>query len=514
MSDATLIQAALILPVGAAVFALLVEDGAGGRLIPMLLMVAAAASAAAAGVFAAVGNEVVWQRFETDAWRGVLSAGALAGSAAAMIRGGAGTRAALAIGGSAAAASIVSPDVLYLGVTLAVSSAAFAVASFAASHVSPLRRSRMLLPLIAADALAIGGLAIAARATLAFEPVSGAAGGLLLAGAALRLGLIPAIVDDAVRAEAGAIWLGPVRAQGALLAGLAVAGSSSRGFWLLALGAAGAAIASVRLSRDSDAAAVLVVPAAIAAAGIGLGGPVAIAGAALALAASFAALVMLQSSASLAVPTLSFAPAGGALLGFGLAGGALWRVAAARPEFVPAAVALGVAAGLAAVTAWEAAERGRATPSVARHAPAAFVAASVAVPALVVAGALAFAPGFAFERAGTAIALAAGAAPALVVPPESLSEGLGIAVAGLVLAGLLAGGLRRGTSATHRVDPPPRWMRGWAAALPAPREHSLDAMARAGRLARPWLIASAVATAAVAAGLARLVLTAGGRGWL
>ncbi|HVL91468.1 MAG TPA: hypothetical protein VM841_14670 [Actinomycetota bacterium] len=518
MSSATLTQAALILPLGAAVFALLAGQSPVARGIARVLMAAAAAATATAGALAALGHDVLWQGFDPDAWTGLLAAGALAGAATAMSTRSVAVAAAAAVAGGTAAGSILAPDVLYLGVLLVASTAAFAVTAYAAPAASPLRRARVLLPLGIADALALAAFVAAGDQSLAIGPFSGTAGALLLAAAALRLGLIPSVVEDALRSGTGSLLLGPVRAQGALLATVALAGSSSRGLWLLALGALGAAIAAVRLMRSPDISALLVVPAAVAACGLGLGGHVAIAGAAAALAVAFVAVVLLAGSGepTLAAPVAAFAPVGGSLLGFGLTGGAVWRLAAARPEFIPAAVALGAAAALSAVTAWQVTERARANPRPygLRRPGSAWAVALTAAPAVAIAGFLAFAPAFAYERAGSAVALAAGAGQALVSPPESIAEGLGIAFAALALAGLLIGGGPRGTIPTGRAASPPRWMHGWAAALPAPRERSVEASRRASAKARPWLVLTAVAGIAALGLAVRLVLVAGERGWL
>lgn len=540
MRAAMAVQAALILPVLAAVVALVLEDGPGSRTAPAMLMLIAAGAAGTAGVLSATGHDVRWQSFDADAWRGLLAAGALLVAAASVgVASASGPRGAVAVGAGTAAGSLFAPDLLGVGLLLIVSTAAFAVASIV-GRANPSARLRSLAPLAVSDALALIALSSAAGTSLVFAPLGRVPGTLLLVAAAIRLMPLPAWLEDAEPGGTGAAWLGAARAQGALLAMLAVAGQPARASALMTAGAVVAAVAAARLMHSPGMGSLLVVPGAIAAAGIGFGGAVATAGAAVTLVAAFAAgALAVARRPSMSAPVLAFAPAGAALLGFALTGGAIWRVAAARPEYVSVAIALAAAAGLAAVTAWrmqdpqpeplpseplpsgplpsgpppllddetagdDAADVGEPEPIVVAAPRRAWAPVIVAAVALIVAVAPAFAPMFAYDHGAAFVAAAAGAPRSLTGAPEVFSEGLGIAIAALVLVGLLAGGRIPGGHDPAPAAAAPRWMRGWAAGLPV----------REASPVRAAVIATGVVAAVGLAFAVRLILVSGGRGWL
>jgi hypothetical protein len=349
---------ALLAPLLAAVIVVSFEESPVGRVLSRVAMFVGAAGAGLALARTLMGDRATWQGFVADPWRALLAAGALLVSCAFSSRGTGWSRGAVAVAGAVGSAAIFAPDALWLGILLPATTAAYAVAALTVSEDPAVRLEAMrsTVALVVADLAAVLGLILGASKGLTLPPSSSTAAALLLAAGAIRLGLAPAATEDAVASGLGAAWLGPVRAQGALLAGFAVAAGGARATVLAGLGTAMAVGAAWRAFREHATEPLATVAAGVVAAGLGLGGPVGAAGAVLTLASSFAAwpLWLARRADGAAVPTFAFAPAGATFVGGVMIAGAALQAGAVRAPYLVIAVGLLVAAPLAVLTAWRA----------------------------------------------------------------------------------------------------------------------------------------------------------------
>lgn len=454
-----------MLPIAAAIMALALSDTRGDRSVPSMLLGAAAVAAGVVAGFESTGDSIDYRGFEATTWGSILAAGALLCAArATFATGDASARAAASIAGGLAAASMFAPDLLWLGVLMSATT----LATFAAVALEG-EDLRGTLAAAGGDVLVLAGLAIASKDSLSLSPpVHDIAGVLVIAGAVLRMGVIPSLINE--RGTARPLVTGVLRAQGGFVCMLAVAGGSGRGIALASLGAAAGVVAWISGVMGKRYAAAAIMPAATAAAGFGLGGSIATIGAMAALAAGLAAAAAPRSFARHAY---SVAPTGGLFFGVAAVFGVSMHLGASRPEYLPIAVGLGLGVLAATSSAWR--TTGEQTDD---RAPLLAGAASV-----LVLGALAFAPAAVRDQA---LIPALGSATPGAVSSFAPTTDLMIAAAVLAVLGLFIGGAGRAVSTPEAAAAP--------VVLPRPIVAGLLA-AQAGCAA--WLFVSA-----------------GSRGWL
>jgi hypothetical protein len=474
------------------------------------------------------GSAVSWRGFGLDPWRALLVLGAVLTTAAALARAEESDEPGLAQAAifSACVAGILPlmvPNTYLLAVTLLVSTAGFAVATLAVSDVPArlLRGSRVIAALALSDALALGafGVAIGKGGTLP-PRLSTVMAAILLAAALIRLGAAPLAgpAADAGRSHPalGLLWLGPVRAQGFLLAVFAVDAHRSVAYAAAAAGVLAICVAGTA-TRRSDGPPLVGLGTGIALLGFSLGGAVPTLGAVLALPASFAGVIAFSAKgtwSAAARTTLAALPIGGLIAGTTLVLGAAFGASAIEPWFLALAIpaALGSLAACAAV--WEGRDR----------AGALNVAVAFAAPIAIAGGlALAAIPDRATSWLAVPVARALGVGRLLSVGGENgFAAGLAVIVLGAAALAFLVGPGRLGSGGAPGRGPeigdgisfgrvPLAW---WAGAPHAPDPGSTLAAERAAVAARRWAIAAAIAFAVAVALAARVYIVAAGRGFL
>jgi len=499
------------------------------RLVVGACLAAMLGGAALALVRTVDGSPVAWRGFTFDVWRAVLVAGAVFSSALAVARADEHERAGLVqaalFGGTAA---LVAPLLLTgahtLAVALPIGTLGVAVAAFALTGDGPglLRGGRSVGALAASDVLAlvVVGMALS-KGTRLPQDLSLVGGFLLLAAAALRLGLAPlaSALDDSVEADAGLglLFNGGVRAQGFLLALMAVGSHRTVAYAAAAVGAFSLLVVAARAafarSAEAPGASVASTGTAVALIGFALGGTPATWGAVLALAASFAAWPLWSAGvpfASTARASLAALPAGGLLTGSALVVVAAVDASTARPWFL--ALALPAIAALLSIAAgvWESRDEERAGEPIAGGVVAAIGFATVLALAAVPARA---ASGLGIPVAnllGSGRLLTTGSAPGI---PEDLAA---VALAAAVVAFAAGPGRlgRGGAPGRRRIERSRSFLDWWARAASAPSYGSTLARDAATATARRWGAAGALLFA-VSVGLAlRVYIVAAGRGFL
>jgi hypothetical protein len=525
----------LLAPLAGAVFAWSFADAVGQRRFLVSVCAAAALGGAAYALVRTIdGHGVAWRGFVADPWHALLAAGALmsvavAAAAAEAVAGDhpppgeQATRAHLAQAlvfatGAGAVTPLLVGSSHLLAVTLPLATVGLAASSLALAPDGPraLRARRAIVALATSDVLALVALGTALGSGAGLPPVlSTAAGGMLLAAALIRLGLVPIAwpAPDAARAHSalGLLWLGPVRAQGFLLLVFSLRGARGLGYAAAAAGAATAfASAWSRDAEDDAGAALASAGTGIAVLGFALGGPAALWGGILAAAGAFLAPVAWTAGhrwADGARPSLGVLPAGGVFAGAVAVLIVAFDAGARRPGFL--ALALPAGAGVIGVA-------GRALSARAPGRRGGLVlAGGTAGLALVAALALAALPEHATRGLAFPVADALDEGRLLAPsPPPGIGSDLGVVVVGAALLAFALGPGKTGTGgATARADTA-RFLAWWAAPGPAPSEGSSSARARADRIARPWGAAGVVLFVAAVVLALRLYAIAAGRGFL
>jgi len=341
------------------------------------------------------------------------------------------------------------------------------------------------------------------------------AAALLLAGALIRLGFVPFgwAADDAARAHPclGILMLGPMRAQGILLAVYASSTHRSVAYAAAAAAAATAVVASGRGIQRAGIATAGLPAASLAVLGFGLGGALATWGAVLCLAASFLVVPVWSAGEGwrdVARPALGALPAGALLPGATLVATAALQSSIIRPAFlllaVPAAAAAAASGSAAAVGRSGGARGDRAFAGVLAGVSLAGALALVAAPARMLGG-IAFPVA---DALGVGRLLSVRGTPGIA---ENLAAVMAIAA---VVAFVLGPGRTGSGGASGRRSPGvDRWLAWWACA-PLSAGRSASAAARAESAARRLDPAIAVLVAA-AIGLAlKVYVAAAGRGFL
>ncbi|HEX9711340.1 MAG TPA: hypothetical protein VGB52_02170 [Actinomycetota bacterium] len=304
-------------PAGAA---LLILVGGGSARARRVIALAGLGAGIGATIFVLVhtipGDPAAARGLETDAWRAGLALGALvvaaAGIPSSSERGTTSTTAHLA-SAAAAAGALISTDVFTVAAFLVAATAASVLASAPDGVINGIRAARWF---VLSDVLAVAGLLLAAQDGMRVPPtLSGSPAALILVAAAIRSGAVPFVrtFSDTAEVEplSASIALGPMRAQGLLLAGW-VALSGGGGARAMAIGGAVvAALAARRAAREASGGAALAAAAALVLTGLGIGGASAISGAVLLAAGSFVgAALLLLGGARAASPTIGAAPLG------------------------------------------------------------------------------------------------------------------------------------------------------------------------------------------------------------
>ncbi len=503
--------------VGAVVAVSFAEVPSQRRILVALCSAAILGGGAAALVRSAASEVVAWRGFSADAWTALLTLGAVASVVAGISRAGALHRpgpieAALFATAAAGIAPLLVREVHLLAVTLPVSTLAFACAVVVSSRreVLGIAQRRALVALALSDVAALLAIGTAVSSGTKLPPhLSITAGVLLLGAVALRLGLVPLWwgAVDASRAGPvlGAIWLGPIRAQGLLLVPAAVAAGRGVAYAAAAAGAATALLFSVRALRNPDVGPAATVGVSLAVLGIALGGPVALWGATLCVAAAFASIPAWYAGGALRDsirPTLGVLPAGAVLPGAALVVAAAFDAAVVRPAFL--AFALPALAGtliLAAAVASGIAGR-ELHPRSRGNRPAALVLGWLSLAA---ATALAALPVRALHGLAFPVADALGVGRLLRVGAEpGVAEDLALAMVAVAVLAFLVGPGRAGSGG------PPS---GSTSALP--RRFALLPARLPFRIPeREWSIAGTALIAASIGIAIRVYVVAAGRGFL
>lgn len=509
---------------------------------------ASVAVALAAGgvvmVRAATGEAVLARGYLADAWRALLVLGALAAAGAGLARrsdaeADAVSAAAVLGAAAAAAASLVAGGLVTASALLVATTACYALTAGLAQvdgeRVPALRAWRSCAGYAASDLLVLVAALVASGSGLGTPPRPGtAAGALLLAAAAIRLGLVPVagVLEDAVRSgrAAGAIALGAMRAQGIALAWWSLGAGDPLQRVAGGLGAATAVWGALRAAREGSLAAVASAHAGLVVLALSAGG-----------AGGVRAAVLLAAAGFVAWPLLL---AGGRSSGAGRASAGLWAAGAALPGMVllvettagagrasgrplASAVAAAVSALLLIAAAprirsWEP-EDAPARGVSSRDAPAWSVERSAppsvlwTAPALGAALAIAAIPGRALANLAVPAAASLGAGTLLQPGGASgFADALGVVVVTFALVALAASfrGLRPRAGAERPPPRAPRWSAWWGAAPPVPSARSSAGRERAARRARAWFRVAALAGAAAAVLAAVLYGTGVTRGFL
>lgn len=507
------------------------EFPAQRRFLVAACSLAMAGGAVAALVRAAAHEGVAWRGFTSDAFSALLVVGAVAASLAGIARAGSGRRSAAAEAALfAATAAGVLPLLVdgahLLAITLPLATLGFATSTLVVGRGggTSMRAWRALAGLAASDVAALVAIGSVVSSGTRLPPeLSMPFAAAMLAAAFVRLGFVPGgwSSDDAIRADPllGALWLGPVRAQGVLLLLFAV--GSHRGF-AYAAAAAAAATAAVSAIRAMDRShlgsrigPLSAVGASLAIVGLSIGGPTATWGAALCIAATFAVIPawmaggVWRDGARLSLGVL---PAGSLLPGAVLVVAATFEAAAVRPAFLVFAVPSAAATLAVAAAALAGRER---SPAGSR--PRADIWGGLALAAMVAISAL---PARALHGLAFPVADALGIGRLLSVGGEpGAAEGLAIVMVGAAALAFLvgpgragsggAGGLRslRGGSIT-------RWTVWWASSAGAPTGRSAEEARRSDRVSRRWAMAAGVLIAASVGIALRVYVAASARGFL
>jgi hypothetical protein len=524
----------LVAPLAGAVFAIAFAEVPSQRRALVLLAGAVSLGGAAYGLQRAVASPpVTWRGFALDPWRALLVCGGMLSAlvAASDADGKApASRSALAQAATlVAAALMVVPLVVttahLLAIGLIAGTVGFAGACFASTRAgtSVLHAARAAGALAASDLLALVALGTALSHGAALPPrLSGAAGWLLAAAALIRLGVAPVAGPGADASGAGvaALWRGPARAQGLLLAVMAIGAGRSVAYALAAAGALAVGLAAVAALAGEFDDVIGGIGVGVALAGFAIGGPAATWGGTLAAAAAFAASAASSAPAPMrdfARATLAVAPAGGLIAGAALVSSAAIGAATVRPWFFLLAIPL-IAGALASVAlVWRG--PGERAP---RAAPSAALAGALGI---AVALALAALPGRAATGLGVPVAASVGTGRLLSPGGETGVAHelaiLAIAAAALAFAagpGRLgsggAPGVRGAPGASRRDRGSPYAFRWWASAPDEPNPKSALASGLAASRARRYAIAAIVLFAASLGLALRIFVVASGRGFL
>ena len=360
-------------PLAAAVLVLAVGDAVASlRRVVALGGIAVALGGAAWGAVRSMSQDVVAWRgsFAMDPLRGVLVFGAILVTAAAVVRVDdtprpSLARAAILTALGAGLAPLLATGSHLISVTLPVGTLGFAIACLACTEQTTRlsRAARTLAALAVADAVTLVGLGLSVHRGTALPPrLSTLAAALVLCGGAIRLGLVwvagPSRDAHDAHPAIGSLWLGPVRAQGFLLA--VFAAGAHRGVAYAAAATATLAILATGLrvgARNGTGESFLALGACVALLGVALGGATPTIGSSLALVAAFAGAAAWSAGggwSEFARATVAALPAGGLVAAAALVVGGALAAAMVEPWFL--AFALPAAAGLlaAASSAWTA----------------------------------------------------------------------------------------------------------------------------------------------------------------
>jgi len=359
----------LIGPIAGAVVAGAVGDLPYARRIAGAVFAATMLAGAAYGLQRAVSHAgVAWRGFTLDPWRGLLACGAAFAIAVAVIGddespAASGRQAAIFAAGAALMVPLVVPGVHLLAVGLVAGTIGYGVAAFAVAPdgASSLRAARSTLALAVSDGIALAalGASLGRGVALPVHPSTTMAA-LLLAAAAIRLGLAPVAgpAADATRADRALslLWHGPVRAQGFLLALMAIGSGRNLAHAAAALAAFSLATSAYAIVRRDEAQGLTSFATGVALLGFGVGGATATWGGVLALAGAFAAFPAWQTNAKgspIARSFLAAIPAGAVLPGVALVAGSTLAASTTRPWFAALAVPLVAAAAATIPSLWQ-----------------------------------------------------------------------------------------------------------------------------------------------------------------
>jgi hypothetical protein len=316
------------------------------------------------------GSEVAWRgSFAMDPLRGVLLFGALLVCAAAVGRlddtpRPSLARAAFLAATGASLAPLVVTGSHVLALTIPVSTAGIALASYATTD-EPARLShaaRSIAGLALSDALVLVGIGLAVGRGTAFPPrLSTVAAALVLAGAVIRLSLLSVTGPSREAAKAHVttelLWLGPLRAQGLLLAVFAVGAHRGVAHAAGALAALAIAVAGVAGATRTFGDIRVGTGTGFALLGIGLGGATAMWGATLAIVATFAGVSAWAAGGGWSAgarTTLASLPAGGLIAASTLVVGGALGAGMVEPWFLALAIPAAAGSLAAAGTVWKA----------------------------------------------------------------------------------------------------------------------------------------------------------------
>lgn len=505
----------LLAPLAGVIFAIAFAEAPRQRRVLVAISSLAMVGGAAAGLVRATAREAVsWRGFDADAWTALLALAAIAPVGAGVARAARLPRpgwseAALFACGAAGVAPLLVGSVHLLAVTLPVSTLAFACCAVVVSRGRPpgIRVLRSVAALALSDVLLLLGLGTAVSSGTSLPPeLSTTAAALLLAGAAIRLGLVPLSWggDDAAAESRllAAVWLGPMRAQGLLVLPFALSGGRGVAYAAAGAAAATAVVSAATVLRRPDVVAISTVGVALAVLGVSLGGPSGLWGATLAIAASFAfapAWYARGGARELSRPNGAAMPAGALLPGAVLVLTAAFDAAAIRPGFL----AFAIPATLATIGLGAAALSGASGDGPRRGGAAAAVFGALSLAALVAIAAL---PQRATSGLAFPVADALGVGRLLRVGDGlGVSDELAVIMIGVALVAFLVGPGRVGLGGAplrRRAEPP-------EVSIPIPR-------AFLGLLehAPAWTVAGAILVAGSIGVAIRIYLVAAGRGFL
>lgn len=511
---------AVVAPLAAAVVALVFAGAAGERVAPIGLLIAAAGGAVAAAALSAIGEAQAWRGFDADPWRAALAAGACLAAAAAIKGRRPEERALHASLAGLAAASLFAPNALWLGLALPATTGVYGAVLLAQARRAEdrVRALRALSAMLVADVVALVGLASAGRRGYSL-PVGVDGGAWLVAiAAAIRLGLWPALLEEAFLAGGAAPALGPIRAQGALLAALVAASGGAPSRTLAGVGAAAALAGGWRVVRDGSAPALAAVQAGIVAIGFGVGGPAGVWGAVLLVGASLAAWPpwLAGRGVQAARASLGLAPAGAGLAGAALVCSAALQAAASHPAYLLLATPAIAAVAASAIGVWRTERPEQPEEETQGDVPVSGVSRGGTAldglwlaPALGAVALLVVVPARVTSAFATRVAATLGLGRLLGGNDLGVGEDLGLwmAIAAVIGLAAAAGG---GEPAPREARPgAPRWAAWWSAAAPVPGAEA----ALASSVGRWRRLAGALGIATLALAV-RLYVLAAGNGFL
>lgn len=469
----------------------------------------------AAVVRTSTAHPVAWRGFSLDPWTSLLVLGAVATVVAGIARA-TGTaepgraEAATFVASAAAIVPLAVPNVHLLAIALPVSTLAFGGAALfgAGDRVARLPARRATAALALSDVLTLVALGTGLSSGTALPPrLSLGPALVLLAGATIRIGMLPLLsgAGDALRSSpaVGAIWLGPIRAQGLAFVPFALTGGRTAAYAAGAAAAATVVVEAWRAARGAGLGSLTGAGVSFAVLGLAAGGPAGVWGAILAISATYVAVPAWAARAAvrdLSRPTAGALPAGALLPGAALVVAALFDAATARPGFfllgVPAlAAALALAASALAPEeqpGWFATRRDVVMATLAGWVGIAAAVGLSAIPERVT-HALAFP---AADALGVGRLLRTGAEP-------GLPDGLAVVMAVAALLAFLVGPGRIGAGG------PPGGPARPVRVLPIP-----PALARIMHAERVWAVAATVLVAASVGVALRVYDVAAGRGFL